>query len=365
MFGLVLLFRKSIRLSALLLGSFIIYWYFFAGWQSEPWILLFCILALGAAQAAHALVERIESATLARALPILLVLPLMLTSLYQLNLEKIAFFPTYEVPTSEASQILDGLPPRAVLVSEPSWFILSYTQAVEGYRNDVTVLYQPEILFPIYFAPFTHVRYDHEHFASDADSDLEPFKRLGNFLAFATASNKFFFEPTPVLNGYLSGVARCADNGLFRLIPGASSQIDQACVPYVTQALIDLRAASFPEYPLFVLDNRNYFEVRLNGAADLFSRSSHPELASQLLNENCSPSSHSACSELSIANLSAYLIEEERYLDATVVLSEYLLANPASRPIIQPRLKEAFYRLSTEEKRQFLRQNPEFDFQSL
>jgi hypothetical protein len=363
--GLLVLLVKSVRIGSITLSAFLLQWYFFAGWDSDPWLLNYALLGLGLAIFINQVIEQIDSAELARALPVILAALCFVYNFTKFAPEKVLNFSAYDVPVRAAEAILDATPAYGTVIADPSWFLLNYLQTLEGYRQDVSVIYQPSILFPKYFAPISLTSEAGQTYRNSDKQNEDPLLQLGAFLRFAGPSNKLQFEPNNVLNGYLAGVARCNEMGAFKLISGQPSNLSQACLPAASQMLSPLQAAASIHAPLFRSDNMNYFEAKLNGIADLFSRAGEAAIAISLMESACAPQNGQACSVVSIHNLALYLIEDNNNLRATEIMAAHLKANPHTRNLLEQRFRQAFFALSTDEKRKLLRQFPDLGMKLL
>lgn len=366
MLGLFALFVKSVRIGCLTLSTFLLQWYFFAGWDSDPWLLNFALLGLGLAIFINQLIERIDSAEIARALPVIFAALCLAYNFTKFVPEKLFNIADYDVPTRAAQAILDATPSYGTVIADPSWFLLKYVQEVEGYRQDIAVIYQPSILFPEYFAPVLLKSEAGQLFNNFDKQTEDPLLQLGAFLRFAGPSNKVQFEPNSVLNGYLAGVARCDESsGAFKLISGQNSNLSPICLPATMQVLNPLQASASLNAALYRADNMNYFEARLNGVADLFARAGQTQSAIALLESACAPEQGQSCSAVSIHNLAFYLIEDNNNLRAAEILAAHLQSHPYTRDLLDQKFRQAFFALSTEEKRKVLRQFPDLEMSLL
>jgi hypothetical protein len=79
----------------------------------------------------------------------------------------------------------------------------------------------------------------------------------------------------------------------------------------------------------------------------------------------CAPQNGQACSVVSIHNLALYLIEDNNNLRATEIMAAHLKANPHTRNLLEQRFRQAFFALSTDEKRKLLRQFPDLGMKLL
>jgi tetratricopeptide (TPR) repeat protein len=93
-------------------------------------------------------------------------------------------------------QLLDQLPPDALLFSEYAWFPLLYLQQVEHRRPDLTLMLQGEVFFPQYFPLASKQRFPNlHHLTSDKPIKMSTFKYFLHLAHLNEADHPLFWEP--------------------------------------------------------------------------------------------------------------------------------------------------------------------------
>ncbi|MBX7142874.1 MAG: DUF2723 domain-containing protein [Oligoflexia bacterium] len=310
--GLALLFIYSSRLALILILPMLIQAWLFAGWDSDPWLVLTAVLTIGSSMCAVRCITFVKDKKVQGLCCALFVVLLVGQVLRGVELGKGFNLRSFALTSDTAVATLAKLPSNAVFLNEQSWFILKYLQDIEGYRTDIQLVYQPSVLFPEYFNPAILASSANADSLNSAnvnikDSATAPeFQRLGSFIGYAAPRSRLFFEPNATINQFLSGIARCEDNPVFAIINLKTRQFKQRCLELAIQELLPLRAGANPALSLLAADTANYLESRLNGLADLLIKSDYKVEAISALEQICGPISSTPCSIITINNLIAF-----------------------------------------------------------
>lgn len=313
--GLALLLLTATRIALIIIIPVIIQAWLFAGWDSDPWLPIFAAFAIGISLCAIKVAATLHNPKTQGLCCSLFTVILSAILISKVNLGKAFTLKSFSLAAQTAESTLRGLPPHAIYVNETSWFILKYMQDIEGYRQDVQLMYQPSILFPEYFVPARlKTGQDSEGFNSAAvlikTSQQPPeLQRFGSFLGYTAPRAKLFIEPNATINEFISSVARCEDRGLFSIIPPKTRQFKPACLESALSTLLPLKGGSNPALHFLAADSTNYLESRLNGLADLLIKSDYKAEAIAALERICSPIETSLCSIVSLNNLVANKIK--------------------------------------------------------
>ena len=95
-------------------------------------------------------------------------------------------------------QLLEQLPPDAILFCEYSWFPLLYLQQVERQRPDLTFLLQGEVLFPNYFTLISNKRFPNiHHVTSDKPITISTTDYFWLLSRVNAKEHPLFWDPSP------------------------------------------------------------------------------------------------------------------------------------------------------------------------
>lgn len=244
-------------------------WGLFAGWDFAPFTIVSALLLIASTVGLARLSEhapRIFAPGVA-----LLGLALLLITNSNENLAVARTLSHYDAPAEAGRAALEVSKPQAVSLIEPSYFVVSYLQAIENFRGDVTVLYQPALQWPSYFSPVI----------SPFDSN-QPVS-IAEFLRSIPAETEVTFEATAMLNPIVSQIARCSkDSGLYFNRP-LSGGIEADCAT----ALLTRFPPRSPDAKQVNEDQRHYREMYISGVADLLLKQGNPLAAEALLAKLC------------------------------------------------------------------------------
>lgn len=348
--GLLLVCWKTPRLGLVMLISGAVSWLFFLGWDPDPWMPLFALLCVGTSVclASVMAILRHSPAALGGACFAVSILWIGMSAVRIAKANPSAI-PEFDTPTAVAVEQLQGLPRSSVLLTEPSWFLFTYAQAIEGVRPDVSLVYQPSIMFPEYFARvkladsqgnlFDSWNAKHEH-----GSELP---NLARFVSFVAARAPLSFEPSRVTNHFFSSVAQCDTQRFPYLTPGRNKNVDPACIDAMAGRLNSLKAAiaGSPGWTGHAADSAHYFEMTLTGSADLLALLAGPQAGAKLFRTVCQPLEEPPCGLTSLNNLAALHLDAQEYLEAASVLVVLINRGFWDMPAVQKNLQQALTNL--------------------
>jgi hypothetical protein len=283
-FGFLQLFLRNKFQAALLSNLLIVPLFFFGGWELEPWLPSSVALAVAAGIGAAALLARVPTS------------PRALYAVLSIATVAVASLPLKERFTSlsvrpsglieqQARSLLAPLPPGAVVVTEPSWFILRHVTAVSGYRDDTALLYQPSITFPEYFAP---VRWN-DALNTLPDIGDGPVGRMAAFVDYTSRFGVLFFEPTPLLVDSFHRILAISGAPLTSVQRGVSGSVAVDSAVRFADWIKKLRFSAHTDNSIFSSDIAQYSEVLGNNFAALFVALKRDTDANAIFEAICSP----------------------------------------------------------------------------
>lgn len=102
-------------------------------------------------------------------------------------------------------QLLEQLPPEAILFCEYSWFPLLYLQQVERQRPDLTSILQGEVLFPDYYKLISEKRFPNiRHVKSDTPTLISTAEYFWLLARLNASEHPLFWDPAPRHQKHLS-----------------------------------------------------------------------------------------------------------------------------------------------------------------
>ncbi|MBN8550037.1 MAG: DUF2723 domain-containing protein [Deltaproteobacteria bacterium] len=325
--GLALLTLRSPRVGALFISSAAATWLFFLGWDADPWLPVFCMLGLGCAYLCGLLFSRCFSrASKQCAASCLAVLLLCAFVSPQHSFESAQKIQAFDAPLKATTAMLERIPYATPYMAEPSWFLLTYAQRIEGVREDVPLVYQASVLFPDHFARLqlrdnSGSAYDSwsNHLAKDSTLTA-PDQNLAAFTDYVTRRQNLGFEPSMMLNQFYSAVAQCNGQGYAFLERGKPAACGAEFARWYSLNLQALAKSSAAAWPGFLDDTAHFYEGQLTNAADLLKVADSPKAARELLSAVCTETSATLCKLTSLNNLATYYMEEGNFLAAARLL---------------------------------------------
>lgn len=302
--GLLVLFFLEPRLSALFLGSSAALWGFFRGWQPYPWLPIIVSSAILAVVCLGFLAKTMRLFHRPLLCGVFTAAVLLLSIVDLPGRDQLHFLHAlrdYVVPASYARELLSPLDRSSVYVTESSWFQVAYLRYIERWRSDLTVVYQPRILFPEYFEPTGLSFLDERKTRTSNEAD---FDALGALIQRAAAAGApFAYEPSIVINSYLAHVTSFSSKGVARVVRDEALPADE---PYVEgfldgqkRCIDDIRSGerSFGE------DTQASLEASAGNVADLLLQAGAPALALLVQEGICRQITPISCSPLALRNI--------------------------------------------------------------
>ncbi|RMG43062.1 MAG: DUF2723 domain-containing protein [Candidatus Dadabacteria bacterium] len=359
--GLLLLGFADLRIAGALCGVAFLNWLFFKRWDPDPWVTLFSVLVILSCYLAGYGLSVVKNYKLQSILSIVFAVGFLGVCFNPIVLG-VSSVKNYKIPAQIAEYDLSAADFNSVFVSEACWFIYKYIRDIEGYRDDIVLVYQPSLLFPRFFRrTLLHRRpalfYDsHAHstaISDSAEADLENLARLVNFTS--AGQNSFAFEPNSLLNKYFRPVAQQNPSGLLELYYGKAGFADAEYLRRTSVRLKLLHSSFAYTWPALRADARNFFEIQLINQADLRSRLNGPQAAASLIKQFCSPDDINTCSTAVMNNLAVYLKQAGEHLQAVKLLARLLLHAGGHKSSLRRNFIQFYTRLSASEKKNLQR----------
>jgi hypothetical protein len=228
--GLVALWRTARSLAFLLTGCFISSIMFFSGWQPDPWIIPMIIIALCFARGVllctsiNAQYRTLCCALLALYTPFALQNSAIMGSALR----------ALRLPEELAEETLLKAPPQSIYLTESTWFPHAALQYTNNLRPDITLAYQPRILFPYYFEQFSLLLpatkttiFNSKLPVEDEESSEPQWSSLGEFMQQVSSHGPLCIEPNIVINSYLGSVVQLRENSCIQIRKGQRALLDE------------------------------------------------------------------------------------------------------------------------------------------
>ncbi len=229
-----------------LTGVFVPPLLFFSGWDPDPWIGAIALVIPLSAVGCAAILDRVTSHRTARAcLTFASCLPIAISIVWsaQKSFDVVTSHASFQLPAQSAQTLLQTTPHHGILITEPSWFITRYLQAIEGYRSDVSLIYLPSLLFPTYFAPAHLLLGEVDFLAAESPTPREPnLSNVFKLLSVAAPLATIQIEPIQLIVEPLREVLLLENDGNIRLrqgVPGKVFSNFTAARASLVAALID------------------------------------------------------------------------------------------------------------------------------
>jgi hypothetical protein len=334
-------------------------WFFFQGWYPDPWTPLCCVFAVGFCVLVHSLLDVLAPKEyfpplLGFAPVFFIVLAFVLSGRYERVLRLAADLRDLTLPKEYAATLLSALPPQSVFVVENSWFLVKYLREIEGYRPDISLAYQPALLFPEFFQTQLF-RKDDKFFSGRVAQDMrghlsDPyFNNLNALVQFTVPQYSFAFEPGLLINEYFSKVAIAHESGVVYLESGKGGLVQPGYALRQARALALFRPVLDASAPALRSETRAALELFLPSAADLLEKLGEREQAVSLLKSVCFPFRNYYCSGISTNNLSVYLYRQGKYLEAAKLALLSIISKNGKEPQLKDVLKTVIPHLTPKE----------------
>jgi hypothetical protein len=238
---------------------------FFSGWDPDPWIAaITTIVALSVVGYTATILKITRHRAIQMCLTAASCLAIAASTLLSTreSFDALKSHSSFQLPGEAAQTILQSTPRNGILVTEPSWFITRYLQALEGYRSDVSLIYLPSLLFPTYFAPAHLFVGKSDLLSAESSMPSEPnLSNLFKLVSGAAPVATIQIEPIQLVVEPLKEVLLLEDDGNIRLrqgVPGnVSSNFAAARASLITKLISHSNALS----GTLRLDTLNYASV--------------------------------------------------------------------------------------------------------
>lgn len=222
-----------------LVGGILTTVWFFMGWDLDPWIPATSLSVVLAATLASYLVSLLEARhSRLQAILSVAALTIILTG---------TIFPRISIRLREtpsesaihfAEDTLKSVAPHGVFISDSSWFIARYAQAIEGIAPTVTSMYLPSLLFPKYFNP-VQLSIGQERFVAEegSDSRAPEFRNLFQLINLASVVSSIQIDPNIVAIAPLKDIIQLDATGTLQIRRGESATISQEFIPAYARRL--------------------------------------------------------------------------------------------------------------------------------
>lgn len=345
--GAIFLLLQNPLLGASVLAIALGNWIFFHGWQPDPWLPLFAMLTLGAAVITGQVIslagkERMRLHISLSILAVFITIGVLAPSLNVLGAA--SALSAHELPTISARATLIRMPLNSTFITEASWFQLKYLRDIEGYRDDVTLIYQPRLLFPKYFEPvqLNHPQaglFDSAGALPSAASDTGPnFRNIINFVEYAKGVSKVRVEPSVAINDFLSRHGSFLADGMVVLEPGGAPSFNPQYAQSVVQTIGSIQSAVLKTWSVLRADARHHVGARLSSTSDLLARKDGLKAAVDLLQKLCFPLEELPCPASVVNQLAVYLARQGYFAGALNLLKDELRMVQGLHPVLADNL---------------------------
>lgn len=282
---------------------------FFSGWDSEPWVSSATVILILSAVGLISIFKWLEY--------YLPSIPFLgATSLIALTILTIASSKrtSDEISSAEVAgmELLKAAERHAPYMVEPSWFVARYLTAVEGFRDDVKLIYQPALLFPEYFSPVilgdskskkifnSREITSNENFQPNAPE----IRNIGRAISFLSSYPKVYLEANRLIAAPLREVLRTTDSGQLVLEPGKDSNLSSKYAEARETFIKELFSVAAFSGEQLQQDTLNYLEAVTTNEAAVMEETGSPGSGLKLLTTVCSlPIRCSLKSRLHLASL--------------------------------------------------------------
>lgn len=310
--GIVIILIKSHTFGLILTLSALSTWGFFSGWHPDPWLPIFFTFQLGAASSLALLTQQLQKRSTLRGLPVAVsssLAALLILGSVRPNLAmELESYRSYKTTLEEGRARLRDTAPNSFYLSEPSLFLLLYTTAVEGYRDDVSIVYLLDLYYPELFVKRTWQRSDGVSFSPDIYPlpHLPSLDNVSNFVNFISNDSILYAEPVTLLNSYLREVVKLNNHGLLELKQNQSASLDPEFMNQILRELERLIEHFYKMPKTISQDVAAYIELRAMLYADLLYSMKRPLRAAQVLSMLCDQPDRRLCFAPVENNLKAY-----------------------------------------------------------
>ena len=342
--GIVVLSFKSPPLILALISVALGNWYFFKGWDPDPWVPLVFVLAISATLLFVFLCSLLKKAGVLLGLSIVAVLTLLLINSNPLTGLKV--IRDFSVPAKSAEYKLKKVDYYSTFMTEAEWFLFLYLQEIEGYRRDILTVYQPALFFPAFFKDINISDSNKQSWTNNQFQQSKKFNRyeqntdsISSFIDFAITKTNLFFSPSLAINSFLHPVTHFHSNGELSLkynTEGSYSKKFLKSYMDKLSPLTDFIAKNTD--PVLITDSKHHFELNITQMSDLLNKASHTTDALTILSMYCGFENKYKCTRAPRNNLAVIYMQEGHYTLSGVLLFQ-LLKERRDDPVLRKNLK--------------------------
>jgi len=287
-------------------------WIFFAGWQPDPWLPILLWLGISSAifvgKFSQVVLKNKDAAFIKLTFTLALVALIIFGSIKPNLASELATIKDYSAASAEGRSMLKNASRNSHFMTEPSLFLLLYTTAIEGFRDDVEIVYLLDLYYPEHFNQKTFLRSDGQLFSSTSlPLPHEPnLTNLNQYISFVTKTDSLELEPVTLISEHLKEVVQLEANGLLALKNGQLLKVDDAFSEAVLKELERLIRHFYESPKLISQDVVSRIELRAMLYADLFYTVGRPLRSVQILKLLCDQPHKALCFAPVEHNLKVY-----------------------------------------------------------
>lgn len=317
--GTIIVCIQKIDFGIIISWSLVSLWYFFKGWQPDPWIPIFfltgflatCFLSLFCQFVSDLSSRRLVYTTLT-------FIGLGVTALVtHKTLSEAHAASSSETSTLVLHEQLLNAPEHALLISETSYFLHAYAQSIEGFRHDLVLLYLHQIINPEYFAPFKLSFNTLSLIDSIQLNTATAEKNLALFIDRVAPKTVITIEPNSTLMKFLASVAQLDTNGLAHIRYQQPGGIARNAPILVAENLAKHGARIARDWQPFTWEGSHHIASLANAFGNALLVKEEPELAMHFYSTLCA-GMH--CNPVLKNNLASALLQTGHINKATALL---------------------------------------------
>jgi len=310
--GMCLLLYSSSVTGYTILAVGISNWIFFAGWHPDPWLVLILSIGICLASLIVALCMKLQYFAVKSKLPIALAfasLIFIILGSYRPSFAKeLLAFKTDQSVREEGKSMLKNVASNAYFLTEPSLFLLHYMTDIEGYRDDIKIIYLLDLYYPELFNRKTFTDQNGNSFSPE----LLPLPHTPNlqnvsgFINFALKSSSVELEPVTLLSHQLKDILQLTKDGTLLIKAGQNINVNKDFFETSLKNLENLILAFYKAPRIIALDIASRIELRAMLLADLYYQIGMPLRSVQILKLLCNQPNKELCFAPVENNLNAY-----------------------------------------------------------
>ena len=287
--GVMLIVVQQRALGLLIVSGIVANWWFFKGWDPDPWVVAFILLALCGAKAVHALLTSTQQRVAQGILALLVIVGFLIPGRISNAYHSLAQIKNDDRAREVMAQKMSHVNFAAPFIVENGWLLSRYLKDIEGYRSDISLLYQPRILFPGYFEPFS-ISYENKRvFSNSAERSQRSreanIQLLAQALQVLARYGDVFVEPNISLNAFLKEALLLEPVGIARISFGVTADVNSPIAQVVSSFYRKNLEGVFDA--TLGADAKHFLSLELLNVVDLLARRSQNREAIKLLDEVC------------------------------------------------------------------------------